>query len=113
NKPFKPVHTDFISFVANTKNKKTQKMLQSIITSSYSSTFLSKMPTTNFLQIAKTSITTGIYAISSTSLMDYASIRKNLLATFQQNQIKPLTISNIIIIVPLTTQPEIKLPTLT
>jgi len=33
NKPFKPVHTDFIPFVANTKNKNTQKMLQSIATS--------------------------------------------------------------------------------
>ena len=45
--------------------------------------------------------------------MNYASTRKNLLATFQQNQTKPLTISNILTIAPLTTQPEIKPSTLT
>ena len=42
NKPFKPVHTDFIPFVANTKNKNTQKMLQSIATSTDS---ISPLPT--------------------------------------------------------------------
>ncbi|CAG8715231.1 2340_t:CDS:1, partial [Scutellospora calospora] len=62
---------------------------------------------------AETSTTTGVYATSSTSPMDYASTRKNLLATFQQNQTKPLTISNIATTVPLTTQPETKPSTLT
>ncbi|CAG8614620.1 5505_t:CDS:1, partial [Scutellospora calospora] len=52
---------------------------------------------------AETSTTTGVYAISSTSPMDYASTRKNLLAIFQQNQTKSLTISNIATTVPLTT----------
>ncbi|CAG8687055.1 2940_t:CDS:2, partial [Scutellospora calospora] len=112
-------HTDFIPFVANTKNKNTQKMLQ-ITNNQYKlsndATFQNNNAyhyTCLIPEVAKTSTTTGIYTTSSTSPMDYTSTRKNLLATFQQNQTKPFTISNIATTVPLTTQPEIKLSTLT
>ncbi|CAG8717756.1 2193_t:CDS:1, partial [Scutellospora calospora] len=120
NKPFKPVHTDFILFVANTKNKNTQKMLQSIATStdnipssptpvthqhscqkcqqpisckvtnnqhklSNDATFQNNNAyhyTCLTPKVTETSTTTDVYATSSTSPIDYASTRKNFLATF-------------------------------